>query len=91
MFLDPRLPSRHAFSFLRTAIAFGKGAPGRSLRTGFAAKEHGEIGIVRAHDVSLSFAQCKLERQLDMTMQLIDARGRDSRAAATASVSLLLK
>jgi hypothetical protein len=52
MFLDPRLPGRYAFSFLRTAIAFGKGVPGHSSRTGFAAQEHCEIGIVRAHDVS---------------------------------------
>src|SRR5205814_1154297 len=52
MFLDPRLPGRHTFSFLRAAIAFGKGVPGRSAGTGFAAKEHCEIGIVRAHNVS---------------------------------------
>src|SRR4030088_482032 len=52
MFLDPSLPGRHAFAFLRAAIAFGKGVPGHSSRTGFAAKEHCEIGIVRAHNVS---------------------------------------
>ena len=52
MFLDPRLPGRDAFSFLRTAIAFGKGVPGHSSRTGFAAKEHGELGIVSVHNVS---------------------------------------
>jgi len=61
MFLDPRLPGRYAFSFLRAPIAFGKGVPGRSSRTGFTAKEHSEIGIVRAHDVSLSFVYCGLE------------------------------
>jgi hypothetical protein len=53
VFLDPRLPGRHAFSFLRTAIFFGKRVPGHASRTGFAAKEHGEIGIVRAHGVSV--------------------------------------
>src|SRR5664279_2699004 len=52
MFLDPRLPGRHPFSFLRTSIALGKGVPGHSSRTSFAAKEHCEIGIVRAHNVS---------------------------------------
>src|ERR1700682_1466341 len=52
MFLAPRLPGRHAFSFLRTAIAFGKGVPGHSSRTGFAAKEHCEIGIVSIHNAS---------------------------------------
>jgi len=52
MFLDPRLPSCYAFLFLRAAIQFGQGVPGHSSRTGFAAKENCEIGIVRAHNVS---------------------------------------
>src|SRR5450631_2448591 len=42
MLLDPGFPRRHAFSFLLTAIAFGKSVPGHSSRTGFAAKEHCE-------------------------------------------------
>ena len=33
MFVDPRFPRRHPCFFLRTAIGFGKGVPGRSPRT----------------------------------------------------------
>src|SRR5258706_15021970 len=53
MFVGPRLPGRHAFPFLGTAIALGKGVPGRPPRTGLAAQEHCEISIARAHDDSL--------------------------------------
>src|ERR1700693_6305673 len=59
MFLEPRLPGRHAFSFLLAPFACGKGVPGRSSRTGLAAKEYSEISIVRAHD--LSFLLCIAE------------------------------
>src|SRR5579883_29534 len=44
MFLDPRLPCRHAFLLLRTALAFGKGVPRCASRTRLAAQEHGEKG-----------------------------------------------
>src|ERR1700733_3684185 len=55
MFLDPRLPRRHAFAFLCAPIGFGKCVPGSPSRTGFAAEEHGEKGIVRTHTVSSLF------------------------------------
>jgi hypothetical protein len=52
MFLDPCRPGGYALPFLGAAIAFGKGIPSCSSRTGFAAKENSEIGVVGAHDAS---------------------------------------
>src|ERR1035438_5033741 len=50
--LDPRFPGQHSFSFLRAALAFGKGIPGSTARTGLAAEEHREISIICSHEVS---------------------------------------
>jgi hypothetical protein len=51
MFLDPCRPGGYAFALFGAAITFGKGFPSCSSRTGFAAKENGEIGV-GAHDAS---------------------------------------